>query len=68
MLEPRPIFRGKYLNSNYVHILFPFIAYTNDDLFRKLETIFQNSVKVQMCRIFGMQYLLLHATCTSVIT
>ena len=32
-------------HSVCVHILFPFIAYTHDDLCRKLETIFNHSVK-----------------------
>ena len=32
-------------HSVCVHILFPFIAYTRDDLYRKLVTIFNPSVK-----------------------
>jgi hypothetical protein len=41
---------AKFLEVNIQHsirmrILFPFIAYTRDDLCRKLETIFDHSVK-----------------------
>ena len=32
-------------HSVCVRIPFPFIAYTHDDLYRKLETIFNHSVK-----------------------
>ena len=32
-------------HSVCVHVLFPFIAFICDDLYRKLETIFNHSVK-----------------------